>query len=70
MNSKNFWMRITGTIFAVVALLHLLRILSGIAIWIGGWFLPFWMNWMGFVVTSLLSMILWKLSFRKADQSR
>ncbi len=67
MNSKNFWMRVAGTIFALVALLHVLRIFTGVAVWIGSWHMPYWINWMGFVGASLISLILWKFSFRKED---
>lgn len=62
MNSKNFWLRITGSIFGVVSILHLLRILTGISILIGGWLLPMWVNWMGFLATGFLCIWLWRLS--------
>ena len=62
MNSKTFGLRLAGTIFGVVALIHLLRIITGVPVLIGGWSLPMWVNWMGLVATSLLSVILWKLS--------
>ncbi|MBL7138119.1 MAG: hypothetical protein ISS17_05055 [Bacteroidales bacterium] len=63
-NSKNFWLRITGAIFGVVAIIHLLRIITGVQVLIDGWLLPVWVNWMGLVATAFLFIWLWRLSFR------
>jgi len=59
MISKNFWLRIADTIFGIVSLLHLLRIVMGIQVLIGEWPMPVWFNWMGlfgayFLCSSLL----------------
>ena len=62
MNSKNFWLRIAGTIFGIVAIIHLLRIVTGVPVMIGGFLLPIWVNWMGLVVTVFLCNWLWRLS--------
>ena len=62
MNSKNFWLRIAGTIFGIVAIAHLLRIITGIHILIGGWSLPIWVNWLGLGLTGLLCLWLWMMS--------
>ncbi|MFH1297857.1 MAG: hypothetical protein ABIJ04_11415 [Bacteroidota bacterium] len=63
LNSKNFWLRITGTIFGIVALIHLARIATGVPVLIGCWLLPVWVNWMGMVATAFLFIWLWRLSF-------
>jgi len=64
MNSKNFWLRIAGTIFGVVAFIHLLRIATSVSITLGEFYLPVWINWMGLFATSFLCIWLWRISFR------
>jgi hypothetical protein len=46
---------VAGVIFAVVALLHLLRIYMGWPIVIGSWTAPMWVSWIGLVVAGGLS---------------
>jgi hypothetical protein len=65
MNLKNFWLRITGTIFGVVAVIHLLRIITNVLVLIGGWLLPIWVNWIGLIATGFLCYWLWRLSLSK-----
>jgi len=62
MNSKNVWLRIAGTIFGVVAIIHLLRIITSVPVLINGWSLPVWVNWMGLVATVFLCIWLWRIS--------
>jgi len=69
MTLKDFALRLGGTIFGIVAVLHLLRIVTGIAVTIGTWLLPLWVNWMGLFGAGLLCVWLWWLSFGKADDS-
>jgi len=64
MNSKNFWLRIAGTIFGIVAIAHLLRIVTGISVLIGGWSLPIGINWLGLGVTGFLCFWLWMMSIK------
>jgi hypothetical protein len=54
MNSKNFWLRIAGAIFGIVAIIHLLRIVTGVPVMIGDYSLPLWLNWMGLAATGFL----------------
>jgi len=70
MNIKDFALRIAGAVFGIVAVLHLLRIVTGIAVILGSWLLPMWVNWMGFIATVFLCVWLWRLSFSKADDSK
>jgi hypothetical protein len=65
MKSKDYALRIAGTIFAVVCFVHLFRIITGVSVVIGEWPLPVWINWMGFIGTAVLSGWLWWISFRK-----
>ena len=69
MSSKNFALRIIGTIFFIVAVLHALRIITGVAITVDGWLVPVFVNWMGMVATAALCGWLWWLSFHSSDDS-
>jgi hypothetical protein len=64
MNSKDFWLRIAGTIFGIVAMAHLLRIVTEIPVLIGDWSLPVWINWFGLGATGFLCFWLWIISVR------
>jgi hypothetical protein len=46
---------LASVIFAVVALLHLLRIYMGWPIVIGSWTAPMWVSWIGLIVAGGLS---------------
>lgn len=65
MNSKNFLLRLAGTIFGVVAVFHLLRVVTGATIVIAGWSIPIWMNVLGFVATAILCGWMWWVSGSK-----
>ncbi len=54
MDQKTFTL-IAGVIFAVVALLHLLRVYAAWPVMIGGWTVPMWVSWSAFVVAGGLS---------------
>src|ERR1017187_9333408 len=54
MNDKLFHL-IAGTIFALVALLHVLRIYMGWSVVVGGWSAPMWVSWIGLVVAGGLA---------------
>jgi len=62
MNSKTTGLRVSGLIFGIVALIHLSRLITGAAVLINDWPLPFWVNWMGLAGTSVLCIWLWRLS--------
>jgi hypothetical protein len=65
MNINIIALRLSGTIFGAVAILHMLRVITGISVVIGGWMLPVWVNVMGFLATGFLCGLLWWLSGRK-----
>jgi protein-S-isoprenylcysteine O-methyltransferase Ste14 len=46
-----------GAIFALVALVHLVRISLGWSIVIDNWSIPIWMSWIGFVVAGALAYL-------------
>jgi hypothetical protein len=65
MLAKSFGLKIAGTIFGMVALLHLLRLVLSVPVFISGWPLPMWMNVIGFIAATLFSLWLWKLAGTK-----
>jgi hypothetical protein len=53
--NKNTFCMMAALIFAVVALVHLLRLYFGWPAVIGEWSVPMWVSWLGFIVTGALS---------------
>jgi hypothetical protein len=64
-NSMILGLRISGSIFGLVAILHLLRIISGASVMIDCWLMPIWVNVMGLVGGGFLCVWLWMLSMSK-----
>ena len=54
MNQKTYMM-VTATLFLVVAIMHLLRIILGWQVEIGGLGIPFWVSWLGILVAGALA---------------
>ena len=54
MNSRNYYI-VSGIIFAFVACMHLVRILSRFVFVIGSWHVPIWISCLGFIVAGYLS---------------
>lgn len=54
MNRRGYFF-VTAMVFAVVGLLHLLRIILGWEAIIGGWTVPMWLSWVAMVVTGVLA---------------
>jgi NADH:ubiquinone oxidoreductase subunit F (NADH-binding) len=48
---------VAGAIFAVVALLHLVRIALGWPVVIGSWTVPIWVSWIGLVAAGGLGYV-------------
>ncbi len=46
---------LAGVIFAVVALLHLLRLYFGWSAVLGDWTVPMWVSWLGLVIGASLA---------------
>ena len=62
MKSRILGLRVAGTIFALVCVGHILRLLMRIDVVFASWHLPLWMNVIGAMVTGALSVRMWKLS--------
>ncbi|MBV9551040.1 MAG: hypothetical protein JO256_15335 [Alphaproteobacteria bacterium] len=65
MSSKTFSL-VAGVIFALVAVLHVLRMVESWPAVIGGWEVPMWLSGAGVLVAGFLSYS----GFRLANQSR
>jgi hypothetical protein len=48
-------MTVTASLFLVVAIAHLLRIILGWQVEIGGLSIPFWLSWLAVLVAGALS---------------
>jgi hypothetical protein len=48
-------MAVTATLFLVVAIMHLLRIIFGWQVEIDGLSIPFWVSWLGVLVAGALA---------------
>jgi hypothetical protein len=49
--------RLAGAIFAIIAILQLVRALAGWPVTIGGTAIPVWASWIAFVVAGVLAWI-------------
>ena len=63
MTEKTF-ATIAAVIFALVALLHLLRLVMGWSVVIDSWTVPMWVSWVGLVVAGGLSYYGARLAMR------
>jgi hypothetical protein len=50
-------MMVTATLFLIVAIMHLLRIILGWSVEIGSLSIPFWVSWLGVVVAGALAYL-------------
>ncbi len=64
MNQKGF-LTVSGTIFGVIALMHLARILADWPAHIGTFEAPMWLSWVSVVVAGYLSVSAFRLKGRR-----
>lgn len=64
MNGRKPFTTIAAVGFAIIALLHVWRIVAGTEITIGGNVVPLWASWIAFAVTALLGVMLFRESRR------
>ena len=64
MNQKLF-LTVSGTIFSVIAFLHLARILAGWPAHIGTFEVPIWLSWVSVVVAGYLASSAFRLRGRR-----
>jgi hypothetical protein len=63
MTAKRY-LRMTAGVFAVVALMHLARIVLGLPVTVGVQAIPMWISWIAVVGAGLLSFAGFRLSRR------
>jgi hypothetical protein len=64
MDAKTFSL-VAGIIFAVVALLHLVRIFMDWPVIVGDWSIPMWASWIALVVAGGLALLGLRLGRRE-----
>ncbi|MSQ50236.1 MAG: hypothetical protein EXR30_07575 [Betaproteobacteria bacterium] len=55
------YLKISGVVFGVIALLHLVRLLLGWPAQIASWVVPLWLSWLAFFATGVLSVWAFRL---------
>ena len=68
MKSQILGLRVAGTVFALVCLGHLLRIITQADVIIAGCQIPIWVNVVGVLIAGSLSLWMWRLSARAAGR--
>lgn len=63
MNSRVVGLRVAGTIFGLMCLGHLLRLLTRAEVLVAGYQVPLWLSAFGFVIAGGLGLWLWRLSY-------
>ena len=63
MTIRNY-MLVSGCIFALVAVLHLVRVAAGWDLIVGGWTAPVWASVLGIVVPAVLALAAFRLAPR------
>jgi hypothetical protein len=62
MNSQILGLRVAGTIFGLMCLAQLLRLMTRIEIFVAGRQIPLWPSALGVLIAGGLSLWMWKLS--------
>lgn len=55
--NRQTYMTLTTTIFIVVAIAHLVRIIFGWSVEIGDWGIPFWVSWLAVIAAGALAYL-------------
>jgi hypothetical protein len=53
--SRKAYLLVAASIFSLVGLLHLARIVFGWSVVIGSWSVPMWLSWVGLIVAGALA---------------
>lgn len=63
MNIKLF-LRLVGTVFSLIALVQLLRIIYAWEVTLNGSIIPFWVSWIAIIVVGSLAFMSFRMSQR------
>jgi hypothetical protein len=64
MNARTY-VAVSGVVFGLVALLHLLRVLNGWAVAVGPWSAPMGVSWLGTAFPACMCLWAWRLASRQ-----
>jgi hypothetical protein len=53
--NRNTYLTVTATLFLIVAIVHLLRIILGWPVEVGGLSIPFWLSWLAVLAAGALA---------------
>lgn len=67
---KNKALFIAGTIFAIISLIHFVRLFYHFQIVIGSWSVPLWFSGMAFVIIGLLSAFMFRALRHEGSENR
>ena len=67
---ENKYLVVSGTVFCLVALLHLARLFFGWQVQVGTWVVPLWQSWCGLIVAGALSGWAFRLAARKKKEKQ
>ena len=59
------YLLISGIVFGVVAVAHLLRVVNGWALELGPWSVPMWLSWVGSIGPAALSAWAFRLAGKR-----
>jgi len=62
--SSRTYLVISGTVFGIVAVLHLLRVVNGWVMVLGPWSAPMWVSWLGTIGPAVLCVWAFRLATR------
>lgn len=60
--NKETYLKVSGIIFSVVTILHVLRLVLNWEVVLGGWQVPIWASFLGIAVGGFLAYSAFKLS--------
>lgn len=58
------YLLVSGVLFCLVAILHLLRVVNGWELQFGPWSVPMWFSWGGTIIPGALSVWAFRLAGR------
>jgi hypothetical protein len=67
---SQFYLLISAVIFALVAILHLVRLISHWSVQIGAFAVPLWGSWLGLFIASALSIWAFRLMTERRGSYR
>ena len=62
--SYRAYLVISGTIFGIVAIVHVFRVINNWTVVIGPWTVSIWVSWLGMVVPAFLCVWAFRLASR------